>query len=439
MTTFPPNMTLHNRPMGTSEWFYWLYNKLSCTNFVIAVRSNTLIAPEYLHTKLGEIQARHPILRTGIFLKPGAVIPSFGLLEESSVSLEIIHDAQPVDAYILNQLEAKFEDNSSLPAWGCTLLQHSGQHASTLVFTFQHALFDGKSAAHLIEIILSHISGNMDISSMTAADRLPPQETLYPAKYRGVRGRLRLLWQVLVDMVTVLPRFRLKQLRDVASDDTTRSLDMHSIAFDRETTRRIVESCRTQNTTLNAAISAAQLLAVREQVSKDGTADLSLHNAINMRPYLETPLPDNQTGMGISMVQTYFHVDTDHDFWELARQTKQQLTQKTNKGAAHTLWTGFASPRYFPPNEKGLGRLKKLTEMTPPNTIITNLGTWESSGNRWSETWFAMGPSKHCPLISAVHTFNGRLQINSIFDKNLIRNDTVQRIAQSMQERLESL
>jgi len=426
--------------MGTSEWFYWLYNKLSCTNFVIAIRSDTLIAHDTLHRKLREIQARQPILRTGIFLEPGAVIPSFGLLEDSSVPLEIIHDDQPVETHILNQLEARFEDNSSLPTWRCTLLQHSEQQASTLVFTFQHALFDGKSAAHLIESILSHISGDMDVSSLSAADRLPTQETLYPAKYRGIRGRLRLLWQVLVDMVTVLPRFRLKQLRDVASDDTTRSLGMHSISFDVEPTRRIVAACRIHNTTVNAAISAAQLLAVRDQISLEGTTDLSLHNAINMRPYLEAPLPDNHTGMGISMVQTYFHVGNDTDFWELARHTKQQLSGKINNGAGHTLWTGFASPRHFPPNKKGLNRLQKLTEMTPPNTIITNLGIWQSSdNNQYSDAWFAMGPSMHCPLISAVHTFNGSLQISCIFDKNLIQNDTAQRIAESIQKRLDAL
>jgi len=412
------------RPVGTAERFYWLFDRVSCTNFVVVAELVRPIDPGALAEALGEARQAYPLLDARIGLdEKGQVIlePGLAPAERSRV------DVRAVDgdgaAGVATQLSEPFP-------WGSHPLHRFALHrradsSERLVATFHHALLDARSGLWLVERILARALCGEALGSAPA---LPPcQESLYPARWKGVRARLGALGMVL--------RGRLESMGSVQipieGQGPRRPLVL-SLALDPPASAAWLERARREGTTVHGGLCAAQLIALRAEIEEQGSRKLSLYHPVDLRPSFEPALETSAPGMFISMVPTSHQLGPEIDLWGLAREIRARVVCAVERGDAHLAWTGSPPMWIFPPDERGARREQKMMDLLPPMTVVSNVGRVGAPSAALLQAvrglHFAMGPQTGCPLLSAVTTWGGTLRVNLCFDRERVSPVRAERI-----------
>lgn len=118
----------------------------------------------------------------------------------------------------------------------------------------------------------------------------------------------------------------------------------HFVAIDAKTMGNLVAKCKQEGAKVNAALSAALMLAS----STDSQADhpIVFSFAASLRPYCDIrEVDDSHFGNFVTMLQahpTYKICETSADFWELARHVHEETTAVLQYRAR----TGFFQPKF---------------------------------------------------------------------------------------------
>lgn len=415
----------NGRPLGKAERFYWLFDRFSCTNFVITTELAVAPSTDVLQGAFERLRRGHPMLGAGITVVDGK--PLF--IELPATPLEVAWlDAGEMTGELERQLELRFALDA--PLVRCTGYRHEDGRG-TLLWTFSHALTDAGSAARLVRSLLAE-------TTVRPAPPSPPTEALVSQAVRGLRLLLCLLGRMGREMVELLRVGKPQQPPHWPPLGAKRRkvLDL-PIKLDRGQTDALVSRCRTEKTTVQGALCAAQLLALAGQFPAGSEPVLNIHSAVSLRPRLEPRPADDQPGLHISLLKTLHSVGPGADLWALARQVQTQLARKYARGEGELVWQLFPAG-WFAATDDGARKLARVVGKDAVTSVVTNLGRLGEQDDEGAleAMGFAMGAHADCALVTAAVTYGGTLRLHCGFNTEVVSEEEASEMAEAMRMRL---
>jgi hypothetical protein len=210
-------------------------------------------------------------------------------------------------------------------------------------------------------------------------------------------------------------------------------------------TTALIQRCRQEQTTVHGALCAAQVLAAAEEVESARSVPLVLGSAVSLRAQLQPPVGE-AVGFFVSLVSSTHRVGRQTAFWGLARECRQQVTQRVERGEPWVMlaasgWGMGRFRRWIPFSEAGALKLAEPAEFWGHGaTGITNLGLLDIPEQygplRLEALHFAGALSALCNLGSSAVTFAGQLRWNYIYQEPSIRRQRVEGLADRALQRL---
>lgn len=429
------------RPLGTAERFYWLFDRISCTNFVVVAEFDELPPRAPLIKALDTARRRHPLLGMRIAVDGSGTV-CYEPAPETSVSVPVLQGGEPAwTEECLRQLDLRFGEDE-FPLLRCQAFPAVSEDTrSAIVFTFHHGVTDAGAATWLVEEVLTDALLGLPVDDTVLPSR-PPQEALYPTGFRGLGGWIKRLVVVLSDKLEQWRKGAPRLLPAPAPEPgDARSLVLEKVVIDKERARLLRHRCHKQRTSIHGVLCAAQLQALAGELHGDEAGSEAIGSAIGMRTRVSPPLPDRELGMYVSMVRTRHRLDPSRTTWDLAREVKSELERRVSRGDAHLLWSAFPPAATFPPSDDGARRLAQLLAQEPVPSIVTNIGRVgpEAGTGPIKALHFAMAPQPGCALVTAVCSYRGTLVLNCSFDGAVLDAERAARVAQRIEALLEEI
>lgn len=346
MTTASKGGTL--RPLGAFERTIDLYMRRNPVQFSFVAELNRPVRATALATALAQLQDRHPLLRAQVEQDgPQAVFRT----SPGTIPVTTAPGGTPWQA-VLAQEQTRPIPAAPGPLARAVLVPRDG--ACALVLTFAHQIADGVGGLQAL----------LDLVAALAGEELAPS---------GVPGAQE-------DLLAALPPVPDTPLEGAADDAppagdprmdapgeltpfTGRLPHVDTLALDRGLTTRLVRRCRTESTSVHAALCAA--------------ATVVLHRA--GRPYVRVLSPVDlrrSAGLPEEVVVRFAAARTGSDarelpgFWTLARRTRDSLLAQR---APQFLVAGAAALAAHAPGGTGEAEAM-MAAATAADIQITNVG-----------------------------------------------------------------
>ncbi len=422
-----------DRPLGTCERLYWLLGKASPTGFAFRTLLDRPLDVDALRRGFVHAARRHPILRSAIVVRGSEVRfrPDDG---EVTLPVQLQVADADLGEELDRELDSPFADGAAPPLR--VLWFDRPDSPPELLWLFDHASTDAGSAARVCLEILAAAAGSPKVpDAMVPA---PAQESLYPADRRGLVPSLRWILRTVLERLAGLVRRRppaLPGARDVS--EPVRELHTEELCVERVTAGALRERARAEETTVHGAIGAATLLAATALCEEGKPIRWPLASAVDLRPWLDPPMPREQLANAISMVATPTDVAADAELWEMARAIRRELHRRIERGDAHALWTTFPNG-LLPPDVEAAHRLVRTMNRRSMPLIITNIGALEHPDAPVREMSFAMGPQPNCALVLGAMSWRGELRLCASFNRVRIGEQASRALADGILARLTS-
>lgn len=360
-------------------------------------------------------------------------------------------------------------DVKSRPYWRL-VISSSPKTAGTFSasWIFHHALSDGSSSMLFHQSFLEGLNASMNLDSASpvvtapSTPPLPPLEELHP---------MTLSWSFFLSAIadSLLPSYFAPRSPNLwtgcsveATAERPRTPHSATVFLSAETTRLFASKCRSQNTTVTAAL-ITLLAAVLQSTSAPGK-ELKIDIPISLRPFLSIP----ETQM-VNAITTHAHTFRDpsstlsdgdtlaYFSWPTAREVKKALVSEVgNKGADNPIallkyvsdMLGYFNamlgrPRSSSAEVSSLGVWRGRTVVSSDPDADAGAGVragaakgWEISRMVFSQSANLTAPPVNC---SAVTGGDGCLALSFNWTGQGLEEEVLERVPIAMKERIERL
>ena len=424
-----------DRLLSDMERAFYLLDRGTRFNGVQVVRVAPTLDAALLRQALLHLQAQHPLLRIRLrgddrrlFITDQGAGPLPLSVRPLVADTDWIAHAEAE----LNQPFLLTDDHLSR----LRLLQ--GPAYSDLIFAHHHLLADALSVIFVFRDLLSLLaSGRGPDSLPTRLPPRPPMPALLPPKGRGL-GLLGPMNRFFWKHVAARPfrRARKMPIETWVPPGERKNRVFHR-TLDFGTT--LLNCARSENTTVHGAVAAALLLATATEVFADRiatgkTTRVGCFAAVNLRAELQ-PEVQQEMGLYISQVTTFHRLVPLPNFWQLARQVRQELSVTLKSGEQYLTLPliGLFIPargdvasrfvRRFDGASPGLTGLTNLQKLPIPLTYgPLSIVDYQ----------ITVGVSVVGQLLLAVTTVRDKINLNFIFVEPLVSAGRATRIADSV-------
>jgi hypothetical protein len=412
---------------GMERW-HWLFDRAAPMNVVFVARLEGRIDPLRLQDALAAAAFHYPTLTARI--EP-ARRPRFVATDER-VSLRVM----PWSAGAW-RIQAVDEANRRIPAATGPLarvLVLDGAPHSDLLFSFNQAMADGLSGAHLLDEILTVYGGGAH-AALAAPELLdPPLDGLLGPRLAALGTTLR-----------EIPLMR--RLTPIAAAQDAAPEQRHTALLDVQLqasfTNAVARRAGTHGTSVHGALAAALLLAIGAELR--GT-DHARHNDIGCATLLDlrrrTDLPAALVGNLLSRVVSSHSIHYDTLFWDLAAEVSGGLRHATASGAAYA-YARMKEDEAIGVRDGALSRRVRRSErFNRAAAVINNLGRVEIVPRYGDVTLERLGflvSANACvgsSLVLSAMTFDDTTCLNFTFAEPLMGAARAQRLVDDTLTRL---
>ena len=307
----PARVLAEERRMGPCERFL---QGLYAQGIFVTLSGLLISGPldeRILRQALAVIQRRHPLLRVHV-PRPGHDFVTEGT---EPIPFRVVQRDSP-DRW---KMAIEEELNRANPCGRHPLIRlvwvtdrQSTEHEILMVMS--HAIGDGITTLLLVYDFLNACQAALEgTSNLTESlESLPPMEALIPRWMKEKQTK------VPQKAAGILP------IDQKASPSKRRTRILFRV-IDAQFTKRLAARCREQGGTVHGALCAASLKACRALDTDD--RELGLSTNINLRDWLEPPVPFFHVGTYISSVTTHHLATPASDFWALAREVNSAVSQ----------------------------------------------------------------------------------------------------------------
>ncbi len=309
-------------------------------NIVFVLRLTGGVPVERLKRALESLQHRHPLLGVRVVAAgrryrfvDGAPVPPVRTVERGSAAAWRTVAEDELNRHL---------DLGIGPALRCVYLPPATAGGSCeIVLTAHHAVLDGASSVPLLTELVALCDGS---ASLDPPDRTvpPAADTLFPARYRGLRsypGRLVFVLRQIADEIGYRLRRRGPPRPPLPEPARCRIL---TLALDEEATAALVRRSRSERVTLNGALTASLLLAAQRHLYGARAGPLRYFAFADLRPYLVPNPAVTTVAVYVSGLRFTISMPAGAAFWPVARRVSQQI------GAAGRRGDKFHAARLMP-------------------------------------------------------------------------------------------
>lgn len=325
------------RPLGAYERALHLWMHQNPMHFSVVAELDAAVSQERCRAALAEVQRSHPLLRVGVTAGDGGEGGPGPVFHRSDapVPLTVVEEAVTWQAAAAGELARPFARGVA-PLVRAALVP--GERSCVLVLTFEHSIADGLSAVGVLGDVLAVLNGRaLPVRAVPAAQEDlvaaltgPAAQDPAPAPTPEVTG---------VDA-------------RMGAVSSRRPFDgalphVSGVAFDAVSTRRLLARCRTEGTTVHAAICAA---ATQVAARLQGLDFVRVASPVSLRHLIDGHgSGDGSGGVGgnvalrIVAARTGFPADPARPLWDLARDTGAALAPARSAGGVAAVLDAIAA------------------------------------------------------------------------------------------------
>ena len=293
----------------------WLVSKNHPINFAMTARVRGTLTPDQFQQAIDKIRLKYPPLSTRVIRESSGnayLIPDANL--EFPVRIVERIDSEIWVEEVTKELVHIFDLLNEPPIRFVWLRD---ENVSELIFVCPHALADGFSAAYLARDFLTYLGDpEAVVESMSPVPQMSDLIPDFPGK-RSTIWRSKLKAALYKLMLTFASKKTAQSGFDVDADNLKFSLIPWELTPGQ--TSALLTRCRTENTTVHAALCAAFLRAFGE--FHGDSWNRKIQSPVSLRERLTQPVGES-FGLYISLVEFFVNCALERDFWEVAREIK---------------------------------------------------------------------------------------------------------------------
>ncbi|GAB7068635.1 condensation domain-containing protein [Mycolicibacterium hodleri] len=381
------------RPIGALERQFYRYAESNPVHFSIVAEFDVALDEDQLRAALDAVQGRHPLLRASVDDHPSTRLGFYQPPHVGQIPLDVHHrvDAGWTSA-AADDLARPF-DRSTAPLMRATLVL--APDSSALLLTLDHTIADGISSVNIVDDLLTVLNGGQ----LTPLPVPPAQEDM--------------IAQTLAPPAEFPPRDAPAPDPRMGVSTSVRPYDgappnLHAVTMQLADTARLVERCRTEQTTVHAAVVTA---ASHVRAALHGQDYVRVLSPINFRALIKAGgdcaayFTCTCTGMA----------PADRSFWDQARALTAELT--VARSAPGIQMTSAAIQQFVPVDADLATAQEFFTKTAPWDLLVSNLGVQDLDGAGPIRPTALWGPIVRSHIEgdagTGVVTYEGRLRMIS--------------------------
>ena len=419
---------LENRELAAHEQAMEVLNNLAASFHIVTIsRIKGAMSEDLLRQAIDMIQSRHPLLNARIIAKSNSFWFESGA-EKIPLSVVNKQQLQQWKEVVIEELNKKIYSDKNLLR---VLLIKFDREANIcyLITTIHHAIADASSCIQLHSEILNNcqniIEGKVE-PNVTQLAQLPSIDKLIPKSFYAVTVKianalylLRLKLQLMRYKPTTLNFEKTAPLEFCSCGMVHRKLESKLV-------KRLVEVCRQQKTTVQAALGAAMLFAVAEKTNNQTKNNyFSFRSSVNLRQRLQPQISSDNLGAIASAVLSFHNFQVNDNFWYLARDIKLKLEKGLANGEAfRQIFTFKSIMKSFLKNPYQSAVSAALTNIGRIK-VPHNYGQFELEEISFVPAQAAFGGV----FAAAASTFREQMLLNFMYSQPSLSNETIENLA----------
>lgn len=380
------------RPVGAVERLFYRYAERNPAHHSIVAEFDVVLGEDQVRTALNAVQERHPLLSAHVEDRPATRLGFYRADTVAPIELAVYRreDAR-WQSLAAEELRRPF-DRSTAPLMRAVLM--NGPSSSAILLTFEHAMADGISAVMVVRDLVSALNGN----ALPALSVLPAQEDV-------IRHTLPSEDELAV------PELRPRDPR-MFEPGLIRTFDgavphVSSMAMSNAESARLLDSCRTERTTVPAAIVTA---AARVHGRHVGGDYVRAGTPINIRALIGV---GGDCGNYFVPTSTGMAPLDGSPFWTQAREVSGEIA--VARSAYGIVVAARAAERGVPVDAEVQTAEQFITGGLPFEMLISNLGVQDLDGTGSIRPTALWGPLTLTQIdgeyMIGVVTYQGRLRM----------------------------
>ncbi|AFY54965.1 uncharacterized protein containing a NRPS condensation (elongation) domain [Rivularia sp. PCC 7116] len=422
---------LETRELTAHEQSMEILNNLAASFHIVTTsRVKGLLNEELLRQALDTTQERHPFLNARIVEKSNSFWfePVAGKIPLLVVNKQ---HTQQWEEVVIEELNKKIDSDTNLLR--VTLVRLEAENICYLITVIHHSISDASSSIQLHSELLTYCQNIVEGKANNQVNRLSQLPSIYqliPKSFQGFTGAISNVFYLL-NLKLRLSRYQPITIGfEKSLPIESRSCGMVHKKLDSELTRRLVEVCRQNQTTVQAALGAAMLFAVAQKNNYSQTESnyFSFRSSVNLRGRLQSKISNEHLGAMASAVVSFHNFQANDNFWDLARDIKQKLERGLARGDGFRQLLMFKTiMKYFMKKPYQSAVTAALTNIGRVN-IPQNYGQFELEEISFVPAQSVFGGV----FAAAVSTFRDKMLLNFMFSQPSISTETIENLADDM-------
>jgi hypothetical protein len=435
----PAQTGITTRPLCPLERWYWVFGQISPLNGIARCRIEGHVSDDMLRQGLQLLQRRHPLLRARVVADGKGRNPHFVLDDSLRIDLQrdIVDTVGGSDGWVdaLRRLELNRPfDTAKGPLLRVRVVQDAT--GAELIVVASHVIVDATGIMSLMREMLQLALG--DDHERHELPFMPSFSDRFPPHNNGVRALLKTLWlQLRIELFHL--RYRpVKLAFDRFVAYAQRKTDFIHHELSPEDTRTLIDVCQHQQASVHAALSAALMLAIIEDVKgrdsrqRNKALNMGIGSPVNLRKDMHPAASDSELGIFVGTFITFARNVNARGFWEVAQEFNQTMRQQSRDAEPFTIMNFVR--KTMPKNVAGAnGFIRLIEQKGPGNACLSNLGRYDFpahiGGLSVSGAQFLAETSVTGTWVSTANTSHGQLQWNFSYTKDMFSDERASRLA----------
>lgn len=366
------------RKLGATEDMYWRFDSECPLYFGVLARFAGAYDEARFREALRAVQARHPLLRARILVEAGK--PWF-VETDREIPVETLEQAPGEEWQVLERSLVERFDTELGPLLRCTVMKHAKDDV-TILFTFHHAVSDGRSAIFVIRDLLQSLA--QQERGQSAA--LLPLELM---DYYGDRIHTLRSYESWRQFGATVSRTWKASWRFVSNVGLPKGIEKRSVIpstepkfmveprfIEADTMTKLIKRAKSEQVTIQCVLNAALSMAVAEDSPTQGIEATTCTQVLDVRDRLFPPVGED-CGLFVSGNTSMHRIREDTRFWDLARDIRVGLQASLDTPlpffhpATHVSYARIARVLG---NERASQFSKALGRIHPEGLCVSNLG-----------------------------------------------------------------
>jgi NRPS condensation-like uncharacterized protein len=399
----------YTRRLGKTEYFYWLYDKIDCTNFVLATTLTGKGAGICVEQHLEKTLKSFSRLQESVVVEKNKV-PGFAKKKvfNTTVSYRSGNEGLYSDLLKKELTEAFEQGQAPVRALVYYLIP---ENKLMLAITFNHVFNDARGALTIFKFLLTSIYWSETSESKFILPETPAQEKLLP---RSVRG-LCLLKHIKSSETKKRNNISFRNNNSI-SPASYREFRIFRKLVDEEKTETILKYCKSNKISITSFLAAIQCSLVRDFMAVEGEIPVAINIPFDNRDNILPGDMGNIPGLYITIPRLIININNNYELPVIAGEIGKRL-KYLKESKERYLTFQFFPAKLFPPDTRGINLLKKSLSKKPVSSMLTNLGKIELKTNDGRlipvpNIDFHVAPSRDCIVCTSAVSYKRQLSIS---------------------------